>query len=472
MPTSLLLILTAAGFGASPLLIAEAVAYFPPWTLAALRAALGLPLLLLAAGALGPQRRPSRYDLLTALVGGTLVVTIPFVSMAAGMQYIPSGMGGMLYATMPLFTLALAALFLADEPASLGQAIRIGTGLIGVAMISIPAIRAGGFAEAGFGTLMVLISPLSYAAGNVWFRRRRKMAPLVLSAGMFAVGALTVWPMALLIDGRVAVEPSVAVIGTLAALVVLATIAPNLLNYALVQRAGANRAALAMFLMPAFSVVFGMIFRGERLPMLAFVGLALVILASTARLPGLWRRGSRGFRRRVKRLPVAQAAPAGTFVSRRQPVTAAPMPAPVTAASTLAPVATPAEPPSKPRPHEALTPAERRARREAVHAAALRNAEAAARQAGNRKRGRRAPAPSLPADQAEAPKFAGGTPDHAAKAAAPITAAPKPADQDPPKHPGAGASEAPGTGTRKPETPKPGSPAGTGAPTDALPSGR
>ncbi len=292
MPTPILLILTAAGFGASPLLIALAVEIFPPWTLAALRSALGLPLLVLAAGALGPQKRPDRHDLLTALVGGVLVVSIPFVSMAAGMQYIPSGMGGMLYATMPLFTLALAAYFLADEPATLEQEIRIGIGLFGVVLISVPAILSGGFAEAGLGTLLTLISPLSYAAGNVWFRRRRKMAPLMLAAGMFAVGTVSVWPLALLIDGPVQVAPGAEVLLILLALVVLATVAPNLLNYALVQRAGANRAALAMFLMPGFSVLFGMVFLGERLPLLAFAGLALVIAASTARLPLALRRAA------------------------------------------------------------------------------------------------------------------------------------------------------------------------------------
>lgn len=293
MPTPLLLILTAAGFGASPLLIALAVAYFPPWTLAALRSAFALPLLLIAAGVFGSGLRLSRHDLLTALVGGVLVVSIPFVSMAAGMQYIPTGMGGMLYATMPLFTLALAAFFLADEPATLEQEIRIGIGMVGVVLISIPAILSGGLAEAGLGTLLTLISPLSYAAGNVWFRRREKMSPMVLSAGMFAVGVVTVWPVALLVDGAVQVTPSPYVLLVLLALVVLATVAPNLLNYALVRRAGANRAALAMFLMPAFSVVFGMIFLGERLPVLAFGGLALVIAASTAPVPGFVRRLAR-----------------------------------------------------------------------------------------------------------------------------------------------------------------------------------
>jgi threonine/homoserine efflux transporter RhtA len=40
-----------------------------------------------------------------------------------------------------------------------------------------------------------------------------------------------------------------------------------------------------MFMMPGFSVLFGMVFRGERLPMIAFAGLALVIAASAARMP-------------------------------------------------------------------------------------------------------------------------------------------------------------------------------------------
>ncbi|PVH28613.1 DMT family transporter [Pararhodobacter oceanensis] len=291
MPTPILLILSAAGFGASPLLIALNVEHFPPWTLAALRSALGLPLLIIIAGLSGPQRRLDAHDLLTGVVGGVLVVAVPFVSMAAGMQYIPSGMGGMLYATMPLFTLALAAVFLRDEPATLEQVLRIIAGILGVALIAAPALLGGGLQEAGLGTALTLISPLSYAAGNVWFRRRRKMQPFMLSALMFAVGTLTVWPLALVFDGAVSVEPSPYVLAILAGLVVLATIAPNLFNYALVQQAGANHAALAMFLMPGFAVVFGFIFNAERLPLLTFVGLGLVIGASTARLPKWLRAG-------------------------------------------------------------------------------------------------------------------------------------------------------------------------------------
>lgn len=283
MPVWLLMILTAAGFGGSPLLLQLAVQHFPPWTLGALRAALGLPLLMIAAGALWVARPYAWSDVVTALVGGVLVIAIPFVTMAAGMQYIPSGLGGMLYATMPLFVLALSAVFLRDEPATAEQAARIALGMVGVALIAGPALVAEGAGQAGLGTALTLISPLSYAAGNVWFRRRAPLPPLLLNAGMFAVGAVLMWPAALLIDGRVSVAPTAAVLGVLAAMVVLTTVASALLNYMLVRKAGANRAALAMFLMPGFAVLFGWVFAGERLPWLSFAGLALVILVS---LPG------------------------------------------------------------------------------------------------------------------------------------------------------------------------------------------
>jgi drug/metabolite transporter (DMT)-like permease len=284
MPVQLLLILTAAGFGASPLLIQIAVQHFPPFTLGALRSALGLPLLMIAAGALWVARPYAWSDLFTAAVGGVLVIAIPFVTMAAGMQYIPSGLGGMLYASMPLMVLALSVVFLKDEPVTKVQILRIAVGLVGVVLIAGPALVAGGLAQVGLGAAFTLLSPLSYAAGNVWFRRREPLPPLVLNAGMFAVGAVLMWPLALVLDGRVAVAPTSAVLGGLAALVVLATVAPALLNYMLVRKAGANRAALAMFLMPGFSVVFGWVFLAERLPWLSFAGLALVIAAS---VPGV-----------------------------------------------------------------------------------------------------------------------------------------------------------------------------------------
>lgn len=285
MPTPFLMVLTAASFGASPLLIALAVQHLAPATLAGLRAGLGLPFLLFVAVLAGQIGRPGRQAIVTAAVGGLLIVALPFAMMAVGMQHIPSGLGGMLYATMPLFTLILAAAFLRDEPATLAQALRIAVGMLGVGLIAGPQLLADGLTAAGLGTAVTLLAPLSYAAGNVWFRNRPPVAPLALTAGMFAAGALAMLPLALWIDGVPQSAPGREVWGILAALVVVATVLPAVLNYILVRQAGATTGALVMFLMPGFAVVFGMVFAGERLPPLAFAGLALVIAAALRR-PG------------------------------------------------------------------------------------------------------------------------------------------------------------------------------------------
>ena len=245
MPTPVLMVLTAASFGASPLLIALAVQHLAPATLAGLRAGLGLPFLLFVAVLAGQIGRPGRQAVVTAAVGGLLIVALPFAMMAVGM--------------------------------------------LGVGLIAGPQLLADGLTAAGLGTAVTLLAPLSYAAGNVWFRNRPPVAPLALTAGMFAAGALAMLPLALWIDGVPQSAPGREVWGILAALVVVATVLPAVLNYILVRQAGATTGALVMFLMPGFAVVFGMVFAGERLPPLAFAGLALVIAAALRR-PGAARR--------------------------------------------------------------------------------------------------------------------------------------------------------------------------------------
>jgi drug/metabolite transporter (DMT)-like permease len=279
---TLLLFATAATFGASPLLISLTVEHFPPWQLAALRAALGCPLLLVAAFAMGQIRRPEPGAVVTAMVAGVLIVAAPFVLMAAGMQYIPSGLGGMLYASMPIFTLALTFFFAREERIRPADLARVAVGLTGVCLIAGPSLVADGLAAAGLGAALTLLAPLSYAAGNVWLRQRQAVPPLLLNAGMFAAGAVITLPMALVIDGLPSTDTPAIALVLLVVLIAAATVLPAVLNYLLIRRAGANKAALVMFLMPGFALLYGAVFLGERSPLVAFTGLLLVVAAATS----------------------------------------------------------------------------------------------------------------------------------------------------------------------------------------------
>lgn len=275
-----LLFATAATFGASPALISVSVDQFQPVQLAGLRAAFGFPILLIVALVMGQIRRLSTPDLATLAVGGVLLIAVPFAVMAAGLQTVPSGLGGMLYASMPVFTLALTRLFTTDERPTIIDALCVTIGIIGVAIIAGPSFVVNGVTGAGAGVLLILLAPLSYAAGNVWLKLRPSVPPLLLTAGMFGIGAILTLPLSFALEGGIDVNSVLAAGGPLFALVAFATALPAVLNYALVRQSGANMASYVMFLMPGFAVLYGATFLGERLPPSAFVGLALVVSAA------------------------------------------------------------------------------------------------------------------------------------------------------------------------------------------------
>jgi threonine/homoserine efflux transporter RhtA len=106
--------------------------------------------------------------------------------------------------------------------------------------------------------------------------------PLLLNAGMFAAGAVITLPMALVIDGLPSTDTPAIALVLLVVLIAAATVLPAVLNYLLIRRAGANKAALVMFLMPGFALLYGAVFLGERSPLVAFTGLLLVVAAATS----------------------------------------------------------------------------------------------------------------------------------------------------------------------------------------------
>ena len=93
---------------------------------------------------------------LLALVLAALgVVVIPYCALAIGQQTIPSGLSGILYSTMPLFTLLSAHVVLHDERLGVRKVIGIGLGIgvfhadaqrvqriQGVAQVFYPVFRA------------------------------------------------------------------------------------------------------------------------------------------------------------------------------------------------------------------------------------------------------------------------------------------------------------------------------------------
>lgn len=271
---------TSASFATSLGFNKVIVVEIGPFTLAFLRTILALPLLLAILPLLGANKQHMLQAIRPALLAGLLLVAIPFTAISYGQQTIASGLGGILYASMPLFTILFANFMFEDERITAIKFIGILIGMVGVAVAIGPEILINGIGNNVEGELVTLIAPLSYALGTVYLRRHRNLHPIALFSVMFIVAALVMLPVIFLLEEPLLMRPSNGILVALAGLATVGTALPAVLNYLLIQRAGATNASLSMFFTPLFAIIYGAFLLGERLPSQALVGLGLIILGS------------------------------------------------------------------------------------------------------------------------------------------------------------------------------------------------
>jgi drug/metabolite transporter (DMT)-like permease len=274
-----LLLCTAASFASSVVLNKLLTGELPPLTLAAARVLLALPVCLAALWLTHSRLPRAGGDRRTVFLVSLGVIVVPYCALAIGQQTVAGGLSGILYSTMPLFTLLAAHLMLPDERLGLRKLVGIGLGIAGVIAVLGPSLL-GGFGQHALGEFITLLGPLAYAIATVLMRRSRHLDPVGLTAGLFVSAAAVLTPVALIVERPWQLAVEADILTGLVALAVLGTIVPAALNYLLLQRVGATRASISMFLMPFFAIAFGALFLDERLGIAAFVGLALILAGS------------------------------------------------------------------------------------------------------------------------------------------------------------------------------------------------
>ena len=155
----------------------------------------------------------------------------------------------------------------------------VGVGFLGVVLLV--GVQEGGELV---GALAVIGTAACYAVSVLIAGRTvRTLPPLQVSIGQLAAGAVIIAPFALaqLPDEA----PSAGAIAAVVALGALGSGIAYLLYFAIIARAGASRAILVTYLVPAFALVYGAVFLDEKVTASALVGLAL-ILGGTALATG------------------------------------------------------------------------------------------------------------------------------------------------------------------------------------------
>ena len=274
-----LLVLLSLLWGGSFLCVGIAVQELPVLTIIALRVSLAALVLWGIALFSGHQLPRGGKTWQAFLALGLLNNVIPFGLIVFGQQTIGAGLAAILNATTPLWTVLIAALFLADERFSKQKLFGVLLGLVGVIVMVGPDSLAGISRNLG-AQLAVLGATLSYAFASVFGRRfaAAKISPLHTALGQVTVSWFILVPLALMIDTPWASAlPSKATIFAILGQAVLSTAGGYLLFFKILERAGATNVSLVTLLIPPSAIAMGILFLEEKLQGIHFISLALII---------------------------------------------------------------------------------------------------------------------------------------------------------------------------------------------------
>jgi len=279
---ALLLLLLSAIWGSSFMFIRLGLDELEPSVVVLGRTVVGTLILLpLVIGRGG--LRPIRHALVPLVVLGALNNAIPFWLLGFAETHLDTGLTAVIQAAAPIFTVLLAFRIDATQRVTGSRLVGVSIGFLGVALLV--GVQTGGDL---LGALAVIGTAFCYAVSVLYAGRTvRSLPPLQVSIGQLAAATILVAPF-----GLAQLPEDAPAAGTIAAVVTLGALGSGiayLLYFRLIASAGASRAILVTYLVPAFALVFGAVFLDETVTVTALAGLTL-ILGGTALATGLARR--------------------------------------------------------------------------------------------------------------------------------------------------------------------------------------
>jgi drug/metabolite transporter (DMT)-like permease len=208
------------------------------------------------------------------LVIGALNNAIPFVLIANAVIDLNASLSAILNATTPLFTTLVAAVWI-GEPFGRRRGLGVFLGILGVVILV-------GLSPIPFSTKVLLaviqslLAALSYGLGAVYTRKHFQGAnPMHTSLGQLTGSTLLLAPLAAI--SLPAAPPTVTVVLAVVLLALLGTSFAYLIYFRLISSAGPTTAASVTFLVPFFSILWGVLFLQEPLSLGMFLGLGVIL---------------------------------------------------------------------------------------------------------------------------------------------------------------------------------------------------
>jgi drug/metabolite transporter (DMT)-like permease len=261
----LLLGLLALIWGNAFVFTKTALVTIPPTTIVAGRlviAAIVLCGLVKGAGLEFPRSSSVWRSIVAMALIGT---ALPFFLVTWGQGGIDSGLAGVLMAGMPLATLVLAHLYVAEESMTSRSALGFVLGFFGIVVLVGPQVllEIGGSASTLLHQTAVLAGAICYAITTIIARRVPPTPAFVIAAGVMAVSAAVMVPLSLWVDRPWTLDVSLRDAACVVYLGLAATALAETVYFRVIATAGATFVSLMNYLIPVVAVVSGIVILSE-----------------------------------------------------------------------------------------------------------------------------------------------------------------------------------------------------------------
>ncbi len=193
-----------------------------------------------------------------------------------GLKTVSAGLGGLIVSANPVFTAALAALFL-GEALTWRKVIGLVLGMSGVGFIVWHRMSVG--TDSLHGILFLLVSLAALVVGTILFKVLAPKGSLWVGNGVQnLVAGIVLLPIAFTVSDVSDIVPSMRLLGALAFLVLGGSILAYVLWFHLLKVCGATAASAYHFLMPPLGMLFAFLVLGEHVEFRDLLGIVPVAL--------------------------------------------------------------------------------------------------------------------------------------------------------------------------------------------------
>ena len=209
---------------------------------------------------------------------GATATSLALVLLSWGQQHVSSAFAGVSMGAVPLLILPLAYVFSKEEDIGPRRIAGFVIGFVGLVVLIGPrAFVSNGADLENLGRLACVGTAALYAVGSIITRRSPAMPPLAFAAGAFWVAGAILLPLAFYFEGMpnsVLNRPGFALI--YAALVPTAIGA--IMRVIIIKSAGSVFMSLTSYMVPVWSVIFGMLILDEQITPTMTIGMLLILL--------------------------------------------------------------------------------------------------------------------------------------------------------------------------------------------------